>query len=90
MNSRTTTKFWRLYDKLPKEIKAQAKKNYKLFREDPTHPGLFFKKVHPQQPIFSIRISKDYRAIGIKDANNIIWFWIGSHSDYDKLLQSKN
>lgn len=37
--------------------------------------------------IFSLRITKDYRAIGIQEDERIIWFWIGSHGDYDKLVK---
>ncbi|WP_246844333.1 hypothetical protein [Hydrocoleum sp. CS-953] len=45
-----------------------------------------FKKIHPVQPIYSVRIGLNWRAVGIKDSNTIIWFWIGSHSDYNQLI----
>jgi hypothetical protein len=28
----------------------------------------------------------DYRALGVREGDEIIWFWIGSHADYDRLL----
>jgi hypothetical protein len=47
---------------------------------------LRFKQVHPSQPIFSVRITRGYRAVGKRDRLGMLWFWIGSHADYDKLL----
>ena len=86
MNSRTTESFWEFYDLLPELIKRQAEKAYDQFQKDPYYLSLHFKKVHSTRPIFSVRITKDYRAIGIIQDSDIIWFWIGSHSDYNKIL----
>lgn len=86
MNSKATGSFWKLYANLPAIIKKQARDVFKSFQEDPYYPSLYFKRVHSSRPIFSVRISKDYRAVGILQENEIIWFWIGSHSEYDKLL----
>ncbi|WP_449363080.1 ParE family toxin-like protein [Trichothermofontia sichuanensis] len=38
-------------------------------------------------PIYSARISKSYRAIGQLDGDTVIWFWVGSHAEYDRLLE---
>lgn len=57
-----------------------------LFEQDPSHPSLRFKKVHPSRPIYSARVSQQYRALGVVADDEIIWFWIGSHDDYEKLL----
>ena len=65
MISRTTTKFWKSYKRFPKEIKEKSKEVFNFFQKDPFHPNLHFKRVHSSKPIFSIRITKDYRAIGI-------------------------
>jgi len=72
---------------LPEEIQKQANDAYHQFRRDPYHPGLHFKRVHSTRSIYAIRISKDYRALGLQQDGEIIWFWIGSHSDYDKILK---
>ena len=56
------------------------------FQRNPNHPGLQFKQVHSTRPIYSARISLDYRALGILEGDEMIWFWIGSHADYDRLL----
>ena len=91
MNSFTTLQFREQFKRLPKNIQKQAKRAFKHFQTNPFHPSLFFKKVHPTKPIYSVRISMDYRAVGIKQNNDIVWYWIGSHSNYDKLLkQMKN
>jgi len=87
MISHTTERFRKLLAQLPKEIQKQAKEAYLHFEKDPYYPGLRFKRVHSKRPIYAVRISRDYRAVGVQQKNEIIWFWIGSHSDYDKLLK---
>ena len=87
MTSRTTDRFWKCYRELPEQIRKEAKNAYKRFKSNPYHPGLHFKRVHSTRPIFSLRITKDYRAVGIQQDSRVIWFWIGSHGDYDNLLK---
>ncbi|MEA2027775.1 MAG: hypothetical protein U9N49_02215 [Campylobacterota bacterium] len=87
MLSHTNRRFWKSYRALPNEIRLIAKKQYKIFRENPYHASLHFKRVHANQPIYSARITKDYRVLGVVKESVVIWFWIGSHSDYDKLLK---
>lgn len=62
MTSHTTARFRKAFKRLPKQIQRQAREAYKLFRQDPYHPSLRFKRVHPTRPIYSVRISVDYRA----------------------------
>ncbi|MCA9886780.1 MAG: hypothetical protein KC546_00350 [Anaerolineae bacterium] len=88
MKSQINDDFLKAYRRLPTEIREQARKAYRLFRENPYHPSLNFKSIHPTQPIYSARISRGYRTIGIRTGDLIIWFWIGSHADYDKLISS--
>jgi hypothetical protein len=87
MNSRTTRRFRELLAALPAHVRRQAQEAYRLFQGNPAHPGLHFKQVHPDPPIYSARVGIGYRAVGALDGDTIIWFWIGSHADYDKLLQ---
>ncbi len=86
MISRTTDAFWKRYETLPLQTRKEAKRAYKAFKQNPYHPSLHFKRVHSTRPIFSLRITKDYRAVGIQQDKQIVWFWIGSHGDYDNLL----
>ncbi len=87
MISKTIDRFWRCYSALPLQIRKEAKEAYQLFINNPYHPSLHFKKVHSQRPIFSVRITQEYRALGILQGEEIIWFWVGSHSGYEKLLK---
>jgi len=87
MNSHTTIKFRKAVTELPAEAQKQARQAYRLFIENPHHPSLRFKSIYPTRPIFSVRIGLNYRAVGIRDGDDMIWYWIGSHADYDKLIQ---
>lgn len=88
MISHTTERFRKALSILPQQVQHQAKEAYKQFKADPFHPSLRFKRVHSTKPIYSVRINVDYRAAGVQQENEIIWFWIGSHADYGKLLAS--
>ena len=91
MISHITDGFRKRFDKLPEQIKEQAREAYRLFKKNPYHPGLRFKRVHSTKPVYSVRINIDCRAVGIVEDAEIVWFWIGSHSEYDNLLkQLKN
>jgi hypothetical protein len=72
---------------LPKEIQKNALKAYRIWRQNPHHPSLQFKKVHSTLPIFSVRVGRGWRAVGIRKAGTMIWYWIGSHDKYDALLK---
>ena len=52
----------------------------------PRHPSLGFKRVSQRSPVYSVRVSIDYRALGVMDHGDIVWFWIGAHHEYDRLL----
>jgi len=71
---------------LPPQVQAQARSAYQLFRQDPFHPSLRFKQVHASRPIFAARVGLAYRALAVREGDEVIWFWIGSHADYDHLL----
>lgn len=86
MISHTTKTFRQLLSHLPPDIRRQAREAYRLFKNDPSHPSLHFKKVHTRQPIYSARVNIDYRSVGIIQDGEIVWFWIGPHRDYEKLL----
>jgi len=86
VNSRTTERFRRAFDQLPEHIQQRARLAYRLFRENPHHPSLRFKRVHPTRPIFSLRVGLAYRALGVREGGDMVWFWVGSHADYDQLV----
>ena len=86
MNSRTAQQFRELFARLPAHVQQQAREAYRLFRDNRHHPGLHFKKVFDDPPMFSARVGIAYRAVAGLDGSTLVWFWIGSHADYDKLL----
>jgi len=75
--------FWRYYRQLPPEVRALADKNFKLLKAGSKHPSLHFKKI---DRLWSVRVGVHYRALGLDKPEGVVWFWIGSHADYDKLL----
>lgn len=87
MNSHTTRQFRERVAALPVTVRRQARDAYRLFQQNPSHPGLRFKQVHPDPPIYSARVGINYRAVGAVQGDTVIWFWIGSHAEYDKLLK---
>lgn len=87
MNSRTTRRFRKLFAGLPAAVQRQAREAYRLFRQNPAHPGLHFKQVHPDPPTYSARVGIGHRAVGVLQGDTVIWFWIASHADYDQLLK---
>jgi uncharacterized membrane protein len=83
MNSSTTPEFRELFEALPAPIKVAAKKQYRLWRDNPRHPSLQFKKV---EPFWSVRVTQDYRALALLRHGVYYWFWIGTHAEYDQWL----
>jgi hypothetical protein len=70
------------------ERQLRIKDAYRLWKENPAHPSLRFKKVHPRLPIYSVRVDLDWRAVGILEGDTIVWFWVGPHPHYEALLRS--
>ncbi len=86
MISRTSADFRRDFALLPPAIQKQARSAYRLFKSDPQHPALRFKKLPPHADLWSVRITNNYRAIGRWRGDVLLWFFIGSHADYEKVL----
>ena len=87
MRSYTLPSFWGTYRQLPDAVKQQARDAYRFFLLDPQHPGLNFKRVGRRRPVYSVRVSRSYRALGVLENGDIVWFWIGPHDEYDRLLR---
>ena len=73
--------------KLPQEIRELADKNYRLLKANPQHPSLHFKRVGRTRQLWSVRVGEHYRALGREKPEGIVWFWIGTHAEYDRLLE---
>jgi hypothetical protein len=76
--------FWQAYSRLPENVRALADKNYALLKENPQHPSLRLKKVGRY---WSVRVGLRYRALAVESDDAMLWFWIGSHADYDILIK---
>ena len=83
----TLPSFWKSYNSLPEKIQKLADKNYALLREDSFHPSLHFKKVGKQRQLWSARVGEHYRALGLDKPEGVVWFWIGTHAEYDGLIK---
>jgi hypothetical protein len=79
----TTPRFWKRYRSLSREVQSLADDKFALLKTDPDHPSLHLKKVGR---FWSCRVGLHYRAVGTDGPEGIVWFWIGSHAEYDKLL----
>ena len=88
MKSVTTRRFRKAYAELPPHVKEAAKKAYRLWKKNPYHESLRFKTIHSSEPVYSVRIGLTWRALGLMDDGDMIWFWIGSHAEYDKLIRA--
>ena len=86
MRSRRTARFKSLFEELPAEVQQSAQRAYVLFQRDPAHPRLQFKRLHADRQTYSIRIGLGYRALGIRFDETLVWYWIGPHAEYDRLV----
>ena len=86
MTHRATPRFWSCYHALPSEVQQLADRNYELLKNDPQHPSLHFKKVGE---FWSVRVGLHYRALAVEDGDELLWVWIGSHAEYDRLIRKQ-
>ena len=86
MRSRGTPEFWQLYRQLLPEVKAAARRAYARFRENPAHPSLQLERLKTDERAWSVRVTRDYRAVARRRADEWVWVWIGSHDDFDRLF----
>ena len=76
--------FWTAYESLPASVQQVADQNYKILKENPKHPSLHLKKIGRY---WSVRVGIRHRALAVEVENGLLWFWIGSHAEYDKLIK---
>lgn len=88
MKSQTTEKFRSHLAAAAPERQARIRSAYRLWRENPAHPSLRFKKVHPRLPIYSVRVDLDWRAVGVLEGETLLWFWVGPHNEYEALIKA--
>jgi len=86
MKSEVLPSFWAEYRKLNNEVRQSARKVCRLWEEDPFHPSLHFKCINSDEGIWSVRITRSFRTLGVLEGDKVTWFWIGSHDDYDRFF----
>lgn len=79
----TTPEFWEHLDRLPEEVQALARKDFELLKQNPRHPSLRLKRAGR---FWTVRVGGHYRAVAKERAEALNWFWIGHHSEYDRLI----
>lgn len=84
IKSSTTASFRRRLKALPPSVRRLARKNFKLWLQDASHPSLHFKKVGE---FWSARIGSSHRALALWKGDTFEWFWIGSHDEYEELIR---
>ncbi|MCG2630237.1 hypothetical protein L6654_26770 [Bradyrhizobium sp. WYCCWR 13023] len=84
MKHAASPRFWKSYEALPANVQRLADANFRLLKSDPNHPSLQFKRVGRY---WSARVGLRYRALAVEANGDYVWFWIGSHADYDRLVQ---
>lgn len=80
----TSPAFWECYAHLPDQIQELADRNYRMLKENPHHPSLHLKKI---EKYWSARVGLKYRALGVEIETGVLWFWIGTHAEYDDLIK---
>jgi len=81
----TSPDFWALFDDLPADVQRLARENYELLKTNPRHPSLHLKKA---RSYWSVRVGLGYRALGSDVDGGILWGWIGTHAEYDRIMSS--
>ncbi|MEA5505913.1 hypothetical protein VB735_22905 [Halotia wernerae UHCC 0503] len=84
MRYRATPDFWYHYRQLPSHIQKLADRCYEMLKQDSQYPSLYFKQVGQ---FWSVRVGLHYRALAVEQEGEIVWFWIGTHAEYDRLLR---
>lgn len=85
MKSHAPAEFWQHYDRLPAHIQKLADKTFAMFQKDPLYPALHFKQI--KRDIWSARVGNHYRALAKRRPDGWMWFWIGTHEEYNKLVK---
>ncbi len=84
MRHLATPRFWACYKALPAEVQRLADRSYAILRDDPRHPSLHFKRTGQ---FWSVRVGLHYRALAVGGGSDLAWVWIGSHAEYDRLVE---
>lgn len=83
MRHRASPSFWACYHALPAAIQQLADQTYARLKQNPRHPSLHFKKTGRY---WSARVGLSHRALAVETPDGLVWFWIGTHAEYDRIV----
>lgn len=84
MSHRAAHRFWRLFGELPPEVQQIARENFLLLKQNAQHPSLRLKRVGRY---WSVRIGSSFRGLGVDAPDGVVWFWIGPHEEYERIVK---
>jgi hypothetical protein len=64
-------------------VRELADAAYALLKRDGRHPSLHLKKVGR---FWSARVGGHHRVLALQEGEDLVWFWIGRHDEYDRLI----
>lgn len=85
-HSHTLPEFWKYYGRLDESTRQQAREAFKLFRENPDHPGLNFERMRANRDLCTARVNRSVRAGGVIRGDTVTWFFIGAHAEWDAMI----
>lgn len=75
---------------LPDKIRRLALLAFRAFLRDPSHHSLRHHQLNDNDRgshrtgSYSVSINMQYRAIYTRDGDTNVWYWVGTHADYDR------
>jgi hypothetical protein len=66
-------------------VQTLAREKYRLWQKDPFHPPLQLKLLISN--VWSVRIGPYHRALARRAGDLMVWFWIGTHEEYNNLIR---
>ena len=87
MKSHAIPRFWRLFQALPPQVQQLAVKTFRLWQRNPNHPSLRYRRLENRENLVTVRIGDHYRALGLSELSVVVWIWIGTHAEYDRLVR---
>ena len=83
MKHRAAPDFWEHYRRLPSEVQRTADRAFELLKADPHHPSIHLKRI---DEYWSARVGLHHRALAVRISDGLLWFWIGTHAEYDGIV----
>jgi len=78
--------FWKNYQRLPLNVQKMADEHYKRLKSNLRHPSLHFKQIGRYR---SVRVGSHYRALAVEIPDGLVWFWIGTHDEYQRMIKEE-